>query len=207
MSLEKVTLRSQLLQQRQSLKPEIWQQKSQQICNILLASSWLQKSKTVLAYFSTRFEPDLSSLFNLHYQWGFPRCVGKSLEWHLWKPGEILETGRYGILEPSPNAPILTSSMIDLILVPGIACDYQGYRLGYGGGFYDRLLAIPAWSSIPTIGIIFDFALLPHLPSQEWDQPLTAVCTNNSLIVLKNSRLRIKISPQRDQTNGDIMER
>ncbi len=182
MSLGKVELRLKLLQQRESLEPRVWQEKSNQICSILATSSLMQKSKTILAYFSTRFEPDLSSLFSLDYQWGFPRCVGKSLEWHLWKPGEKLEIGRYGLLEPSPNAPILTSSLVDLILVPSVACDYQGYRLGYGGGFYDRLLAVPVWSSIPTIGITFDFALLPQLPYQEWDQPLKAICTNNQLL-------------------------
>jgi len=183
MSQEKEALRRQLLNERQSLSPELWQEKSQQICSLLLASPWLQEAKTVLAYFSTRFEPDLSSLYK-DSQWGFPRCVGKSLEWHLWQPGDRLETGRYGILEPQQDAPILTPEKVDLILVPCVACDIQGYRLGYGGGFYDRLLATLAWSSILTIGITFDFALLPQLPLQEWDQPLKAVCTNKEMILV-----------------------
>jgi 5-formyltetrahydrofolate cyclo-ligase len=65
---------------------------------------------------------------------GFPRCVGDTLVWHIWTPSSahLLQTGAYGIPEPCPTAPTLASSEVDLILVPAVACDYQGYRLGYG---------------------------------------------------------------------------
>jgi 5-formyltetrahydrofolate cyclo-ligase len=66
---------------------------------------------------------------------------------------------------------------VDLILVPSVACDYQGYRLGYGGGYYDRLLSSPDWLAKPTIGIVFDFAYLPQIPLEHWDKPLNLVCT------------------------------
>jgi 5-formyltetrahydrofolate cyclo-ligase len=85
--------------------------------------------------------------------------------------------GAYGILEPHPQAPTLSPSEVDLILVPAVACDLQGYRLGYGGGFYDRMLSNPAWAKLPTIGIVFDFAHLAQLPKDPWDQPLHHVCT------------------------------
>lgn len=137
------------------------------------------QSHTILAYFSIRQEPDLSPLFALPHRWGFPRCVGKTLSWHLWSPADPLplQTGQYGIREPHPEAVPLSSQEVDLILVPAVACDYRGYRLGYGGGFYDRLLSSPQWSSKPTIGITFEFARLPELPIDPWDQPLWGVCT------------------------------
>jgi 5-formyltetrahydrofolate cyclo-ligase len=77
----------------------------------------------------------------------------------------------------------LTPSAVDLILVPAIACDVQGYRLGYGGGFYDRLLSTPAWRAKPTIGIVFEFARLPQLPVDPWDRPLQGICTESGLFL------------------------
>jgi 5-formyltetrahydrofolate cyclo-ligase len=65
----------------------------------------------------------------------------------------------------------------DLILVPTVACDDQGYRLGYGGGFYDRLLSRDRTLNIPTIGIIFDFAYGIQLPTDPWDMKLKFSCT------------------------------
>lgn len=110
--------------------------------------------------------------------------MSKSLLWHSWKPGEPLQRGAYGIFEPHPDAPRLEPSEVDLILVPSVACDYRGYRLGYGGGFYDRMLSSPEWASKPTIGIVFEFAYLPQLPVDEWDKPLQGVCTETGCHIL-----------------------
>lgn len=183
MNQTKAELRKKLLKQRQAMTLEEWQQKSDRICAHLQSSPLFTQSKTILAYFSFRQEPDLSPLFtDTQHRWGFPRCVGKSLLWHSWQPGETLQKGNYGILEPHPDAPILEADRVDLILVPGVACDVRGYRLGYGGGFYDRLLSYPDWVSKPTIGIVFDFACLPQLPIEDWDLRLQAICTEYRLI-------------------------
>lgn len=160
---------------------EEWRHKSDRICTHLKSSPLSNQGQTILAYFSFRQEPDLSPLFkNTKHRWGFPRCVGKSLSWHTWKPGEHLRTGAYGIFEPQPDAPILDPAVVDLILVPSVACDTRGYRLGYGGGYYDRLLSSAEWASKPTIGIVFDFACLPQLPIEHWDKPLQGVCTETN---------------------------
>lgn len=182
-SRSKSQLRHSLLQMRQAISPAVWQQKSQQICAQLQQSGWLDQATTILTYTSLRQEPDLSDLLNggRGQRWGLPRCVGKALSWHLWSPELPLQAGRYGILEPSPDAPQIAASEVDLILVPAVACDRSGYRLGYGGGFYDRLLSQPDWCKIPTIGMIFEFALLEELPTEPWDWPLRAVCTEAGL--------------------------
>ena len=182
--MDKKALRKSLLEDRQSIAPEIWQANSNQLCDHLRSSSLFMQAQTVLGYFSTRQEPDLSSLFPIAKTWGFPRCVSKSLTWHVWSPDDslALQTGAYGILEPHSDAPTLIPDQVDLILVPAIACDTRGYRLGYGGGFYDRLLDSPAWAEKPTIGIVFESTYLSKLPEDEWDQPLTAVCTEKGLI-------------------------
>lgn len=173
----KSILRRKFLQQRQSLSPVEWQTKSRMICDRLKTATVFKKAQTILAYFSFRQEVDLTPLFELDKSWVFPRCVGKSLIWHSWQPADSLQTGKYGILEPHSNVPMIDPKTADLILVPVVACDRQGYRLGYGGGFYDRLLS--SAFDIPTIGIVFDFAYVAELPIDTWDMPLNFICTEN----------------------------
>ena len=155
----------------------MWREKSDRLCRNLQSLQLFSQAKTVLAYTSFRQEPDLSPLFTTKESWGLPRCVGKSLVWHRWQPSEPLEKGAYGILEPNANSPTLEAQDVDLILIPGVGCDRQGYRLGYGGGFYDRMLSSPQWQNKPTIGIFFEFALVSELPVDSWDIPLQGVCT------------------------------
>jgi 5-formyltetrahydrofolate cyclo-ligase len=178
-SLTKTELRKLLLTTRKSLSPEAWKEKSDRICNQLQNSPLFTQAKTILAYFSFRQEPDLSPLFTTPKTWGFPRCVGKDLSWHIWQPGDILHTGAYGILEPLLDAPKIDYSEVDLILVPAVGCDFRGYRLGYGGGFYDRMLSQAEWESKITIGIIFEFASIAQLPVDSWDKPLHGICTES----------------------------
>jgi 5-formyltetrahydrofolate cyclo-ligase len=181
LSLTKSELRKSLLQTRKFLTAKEWKEKSDRLCHNLQKSPLFIQAKTILAYFSFRQEPDLSPLFTNPKIWGFPRCVGKELSWHLWQPSDALRTGAYGILEPLPDAPQIDCSEVDLILVPAVGCDVRGYRLGYGGGYYDRMLNLPEWRSKIAIGTIFEFALLPQLPVDSWDQPLHGICTESSL--------------------------
>ena len=181
--MDKKELRRSLLKTRQLLPLETCQHQSLQLCEHLKASQLFVNAKLILAYSSTRQEPDLSSLFAPSKTWGFPRCVDTELWWHEWSPSDSLpsQKGAFGILEPHPNLPLIQPDAVDLILVPAVACDRQGYRLGYGGGFYDRLLSKPPWNQKNTIGIVFDFAYLPTLPNDPWDQRLQAVCTESGL--------------------------
>lgn len=184
---DKANLRRSLLKQRQSLTVEVWQEKSQKICENLYHFSLYQKATTILIYISFRQEPDLQYLVTLAKQsdhrkkWGLPRCQGEILTWHEWKIDDQLIKNHYGILEPSMQTPTILPEQVDLILVPAIACDHEKYRLGYGGGFYDRLFTLPVWQKQPRIGIIFDFAYVNHVPKDEWDIPLSAICTERGI--------------------------
>ncbi|MEC4982760.1 MAG: 5-formyltetrahydrofolate cyclo-ligase [Oscillatoria sp. PMC 1068.18] len=178
----KTELRRQFLKKRLSFSTKECEEKSEKICTHLQFSPLFTQAKTILAYFSFRSEPNLNFLFtNSEKTWGLPRCVDKSLFWHSWQPGEPLKKGNFGIFEPDADLPRIQPNLVDLILVPAIACDYRGYRLGYGGGFYDRMLSDPKWQTKPTIGIIYDFAFLPQLPNDPWDKPLNAVCTETGV--------------------------
>jgi 5-formyltetrahydrofolate cyclo-ligase len=178
----KKELRKRILEQRQSLTASEWQARSLQIASQLQKHFLFARSTTILAYFSFRGEPDLSSLFlnSSAIKWGFPRIDG-TLNWHYWQPGDALIAGKYGILEPHPESLKIQPSSVDLILVPTVACDRQKYRLGYGGGYYDRLLSSLEWSQIPTIGITFDFAYLTQLPADSWDIQLNCICTETRI--------------------------
>lgn len=168
-----------------------WRQASDRLCHHLSAWSIFTQAQTILAYVSVRQEPDVLSLVQPTQQWGLPRCVNQVLVWHQWTPAAPLSANAYGIPEPSPDAPLISPEKVDLILVPAIACDQQGYRLGYGGGFYDRMLQSPVWAAKPTIGIVFEQGRLPSLPRDPWDQPLTGLCTEMGLFLV-------------DRANGEI---
>jgi 5-formyltetrahydrofolate cyclo-ligase len=191
LQLDKQQLRKTLLKTRQELPPALWREKSDRLCTHLSNLALFQTAQTVLAYFSFRQEPDLTPLFSTSKTWGFSRCVSQQLTWHHWFPQSNLDLqiGAFGISEPHPNCPPLLPQEVDLILVPAVGCDRQGYRLGYGGGFYDRMLSQAEWAAKPAIGILFDFAYLPALPVDPWDRPLSAICTESGIKTIAPSCL------------------
>jgi len=180
----KKELRKTLLLQRSQLTREEWQTKSDRLCHHLCESVLFQQAQTILTYCSVRQEPDLTPLLTQPKTWGLSRCVEQTLVWHHWAADTSppLQTGQFGILEPPPECPTLQPQQVDLMLIPAVGCDRRGYRLGYGGGFYDRLLSQPAWAKIPAIAILFDFAVVSVLPNDSWDQPLSHICTESGLI-------------------------
>ena len=182
----KQLLRRKIISQRQALSHQIWREKSDRLCHNLQALPLFQEAKTILAYFSLKKEPDLSILFKQkdQHNWGFPRCVNKELIWHLWQPEAKIKKGNYGVYEPDLNLPLIKVQEVDLILVPALACDTQGFRLGYGAGYYDRMLSNSSWQSIPTIGIVFEQYVYSQLPRDQWDQKLDFVATE--LRILKS---------------------
>lgn len=180
---EKKQLRQELLNRRKTLSEPDWQAKSQTLCQQLRQyfdySPLVSAGSTILSYFYFRNEPNLDPLFELRdYYWGVPRCVENELSWHFWQPGDPLAKGTFGIREPLAEAPTCYPESVDLILVPAVACDARGYRLGYGGGYYDRLFHQPQWQAIPKIGIIFDVTFVSEVPVDSWDIPLDGVCTD-----------------------------
>lgn len=182
----KSDLRRRLIKARQNIPDHLWRQKSDRICEHLQHWDYFRHCRVILAYTSFRHEPDLSPLTQYHTHWGMPRCVGQDLHWHLWTPQGPwpLCKGAYGILEPQPESPPVDPSLVDLILVPAVACDVKGYRLGYGAGYYDRMLSQPIWGQVSTVGIVFEYARVPSLPRDAWDKPLSGLCSESGLFLL-----------------------
>jgi 5-formyltetrahydrofolate cyclo-ligase len=106
-----------------------------------------------------------------------PAMQGKTepLVFRTWRPGDQMAPAVWGISEPLASSPAVEP---DIVLVPLLAFDVRGFRLGYGGGFYDRTLArLRAMKPIVAIGIAYDEQRLDAVPHQGYDQPLDWVLT------------------------------
>ncbi len=179
-------LRKDLLTKRRQIPHEVWQQKSLELCDRLSTWQIFQQAQNVLAFNSFRQEPDLRTLWQRFPEknWGFARCIEKDLMWHQVAIADFsnqMQLGAFNILEPHPDLPLIDLANIDLILIPAVACARQGYRLGYGGGFYDRWLP---YSTGLKAGIIFDEFYVDELPHDAWDVPLDAIFTDSKALML-----------------------
>ncbi len=111
------------------------------------------------------------------FRMALPVMVGKGqpLVMRSWAPGDILEPAAWGIAEPGLDKPEVQP---DILLVPLLAFDMQGFRLGYGGGFYDRTLAkLRAKKPIVAVGVAYDEQLVDAVPAESYDQRLNWVLT------------------------------
>ena len=118
----------------------------------------------------------------------YPRVEGKgTLAFYPHREGDGWETGPYGILEPSIPAgaePLLSGW--DIIVVPGLAFDRRGNRLGFGFGYYDRFLGdLP--ESVPRVGLACASQLVPEVPVDAWDVPVHALVTDEGVIRVVNA--------------------
>jgi 5-formyltetrahydrofolate cyclo-ligase len=145
------------------------------LCQQLAAWETLQAAQNVLTYIAFRNELDLSSLFDLlpHIRWAVPRIKGKDMTFHVYDPTRLVRH-RFGMLEPAADLPTLGAATFDLVLVPGVAFDPGGGRLGFGGGYYDRFL--PNTPAL-RVGVTYDRCLADVLPVDEHDQIMDWVVT------------------------------
>lgn len=107
---------------------------------------------------------------------------GQRLSFRAWKPVDPLETGVFGTLQPSAGCETLEP---DVLLVPLLACDSEGWRLGYGGGYYDRTLeALRRRRRVTAIGVGFDLQFVPDVPHGADDQRLDWLLTDRRACAL-----------------------
>jgi len=106
---------------------------------------------------------------------------GQPLIFHHWVEGDVMIDGLYGTLEPSPEAPVCYPT---LVLVPMLAFDDRGYRLGYGGGFYDRSLAglRERGGVVRAVGLAYNAQRVEVVPIGPYDARLDAVLTETRLL-------------------------
>lgn len=122
----------------------------------------------VLLYSAFGHEPDPAGVQELWPgQYYLPRTEGAELRVHP-LPAPLVRH-RFGFLEPSPTAPQADPGVLEVVVLPGLAFDSRGYRLGYGQGFYDRFL--PTVPQALRIGFVPQALIVPTLPTDPWDLP------------------------------------
>ncbi len=189
--MNKANLRRRCRGIRESMPRKQVQSRSRALCDHLDAWPVFQQTHTVLSYIAFRNEPDLDQLFQRwpHKRWLTPRVVESRgqrpyLILHLYDPAQLVRHP-FGMLEPSPDQPIIDPEQVEMILTPGVAFDRQGGRLGFGGGFYDRLL--PQASQGLRVGITYDELVLDAVPMQPWDCRVEWLATPSKVLKTEHS--------------------
>ncbi len=192
--MNKSELRRQYRALREAFPAEAIAAASAVLCHRLAAwlsthpTNQLTNQPTILTYLAFRNELDLSLLFDLlpHVRWTVPRIRGRDLVIHPYDPAHLVRH-RFGMLEPASDLPVVDPVTLDVVLVPGVAFDRRGYRLGFGGGYYDRFL-----STTPAlrIGIAYDECLTDALPCTEHDQRMDWIATPRGLFPVGPPQLR-----------------
>ncbi|MAN64865.1 MAG: 5-formyltetrahydrofolate cyclo-ligase [Parvibaculum sp.] len=180
-NLSKSVLRQQALQNRADARKSLGEAVGQAILDHFLADVPRTSGASIAGYFPIRSEADpiplMSELGQLGHTCALPRVTGadKALRFFRWTPGDKTDEGAFGTQVPVKKA---AEIIPDILLIPLVAFDLNGFRLGYGGGFYDRTLeALRAKRPCLAVGIAYSVQEYDTLPQDVYDQPLDWVVT------------------------------
>ena len=172
---DKASLRRRLVTARAAMPDSARAQAGRLIRDHVLGMPEVSAAGTIAAYYSIGTEPDTHGLiFGLWKRGSYVvlpvlRPDG-DLDWASYEGPDSLAPGPRGLLEPTePVRGPATVARADVVLVPALAVDARGYRLGRGGGSYDRALARVS-GQVPTIALLYDDELLPTVPTEAHDQ-------------------------------------
>jgi len=186
---EKKKLRETLLKRRTALTKEQVRDGSQGAVELIRTLAEWKNACEVLIYWPIRGEVDVRPLSMELWQRGcrvlMPRCRPDAygqMDIACAACEDDLTPGAFSIMEPDADkCPAVTSCQPDIAIIPAICFDRRGYRLGYGGGYYDRLLTTDDMKDTVRIGLGYNFQLVEQLPTQPWDMPVDIVCTDEEL--------------------------
>jgi 5-formyltetrahydrofolate cyclo-ligase len=177
---EKAALRRRLLAGRARLSPDQRAAAGRALRDAVLELPQVQMAGTIAAYYSLSSEPDTHGLvYALWKRGGYVLLPllrpDADLDWASYEGPDSLRPGPRGLAEPAePPRGMDAVTRADLVLVPALAVDRGGVRLGRGGGSYDRALARVA-PGIPTIALVYDGELLDKVPADDHDQRVRLV--------------------------------
>ena len=182
-------IRSEILQERDKIPPAKRSILSKRIRSNLI--EWIQRREigenrdpfdTVMVYLSMNSEVETWELIDLLLKQDRKIIApvvdtesGDLIPKQIHNLDEDLVLHRYGMYEPKVSCPVFPSNQLQLIIVPGIAFDSEGYRLGYGKGFYDRFL--PTCPNAVTVGIAYQLQIVDDTHPQTWDIPVQHIFT------------------------------
>lgn len=191
---DRATIRRHFLRLRRALSPENWQARNAALCGHL-AQWWTQwrarhAPRWVGLYWPMKGEPDVRPVFAA-WQWrALPAAVAPHvpLVFRPWREGAPMIDDCYGI--PTPEC--AETVRPEVLIVPLVAFDRRGYRLGYGGGFYDRTLAAwraEGWQCV-VVGVGFAFAELPDLRPEAHDVAMDVVVSDAGVVLDRSEGVR-----------------
>jgi 5-formyltetrahydrofolate cyclo-ligase len=173
----KAALRARILARRRALSPEDRAAAGRKLRDAVLELPEMQMAGTVAAYVSVGTEPDTRGLLFALWKRGTYVLLpvlrpDSDLDWASFEGPDSLAPGPRGLLEPTePRRGVMAITSADIILVPAVAVDQAGRRLGRGGGSYDRVLA-RVGSAIQTVALLYDGELVARVPAGPHDQPV-----------------------------------
>lgn len=183
--LNKSVLRNEILNKRKSLSKDKIANTSELLCNKIINHAKYNEANIILAYMAQDGEIDLEVLMkdaiSKNKKVYIPKVLRKhTMEFYRYTNKDDLEISNFGILEPKEKEPLQISETDQiLVIVPGVAFDKLGNRIGYGGGFYDSYLAKlqDSESSIYTLAPCYNFQLIDFIKSEDFDIPVMEVIT------------------------------
>lgn len=167
----KDNLRQTILDKRLALRPFEVKTFSRSLIQKIQHHPLYQKARVVGLFSAIKNEPDLSPLFKDNKIFLLPKVVGDRLIYVRYNPKELLVKSELGILEPKGMKD--ESNVLNLIIIPGIAFDLKGNRIGFGKGFFDRFLS--SQKSTYVIGVAYPFQIQNHIITTEYDVPVHEV--------------------------------
>ena len=176
--MEKKELRRSIMHARRALPIELLRSRSQSIAEQLFGLDDYKKSETILCFVSTRIEVDTSPILTRAFADGkkvaAPRCRTDSnqMDFYYINSRDDLEPAAYNLLEPVQHCEKAESFSRAICIVPGLAYNTDGHRLGFGKGYYDRFLK--GFDGV-TCGLIFDENIRDDLPVEPDDVPVMVV--------------------------------
>lgn len=191
---EKQSIREEIRKKRNSISKEEVKLKGAAVAEKLMATEEYKKAKAVLFYAAKGNEVQTKELIEKALNecrtalLPIANSMAKEIEVSEIKDySKDLKKGAFGIMEPKLKKPVNEES-IDAVIVPGVAFDLQGHRLGYGLGFYDKLLrrlANKKKKKIWKIGLAYDFQVVEKLPTEGHDQRMDIIVTERRAIRCK----------------------
>lgn len=187
MKILKDNMRKEMTKKRKEFVSSNKYKFDKSILENLIETNEFKNANTVFVYVSYNNEVDTHEIIKECIKDGKKVCVPKVIsKIEGMKAIEIrafdeLKPGAYGILEPTSFDKCLYEEDIDLILLPGLAFDNNGGRLGYGGGFYDKFLRKTSKHS-KKIGLAYDIQIVNNVPREDFDEKVNMVITDKKII-------------------------
>ncbi len=174
--MDKQALRKAIREKKRAMTEEQICTASLRLGELLVRSEMYQQAKTLYGYLPYNQEVRTTAMLQQALLEGkrvaVPKIYGDEMKFIYLDDLSQVAKGYSGIPEPIQDGPVADDPTA-LVLMPGLAFDAQGHRVGYGGGFYDRFLEKEP--NHPTIALCYEFQMLPELPVQEYDVPVDCV--------------------------------